>query len=75
MKNRCYNKNNKRYDSYGGKGVKICQEWLDDFMNFYNWSMENGYSDEQTRLIEDEVVGIKKTGKGYCFNKNRRPSV
>lgn len=48
MKSRCYNENNKRYDSYGGKGIAICQEWLDDFMNFYNWSMANGYSDELT---------------------------
>lgn len=46
MKSRCYNKNNKRYNCYGGNGIEVCQEWLDDFMNFYNWSMENGYSDD-----------------------------
>ena len=36
MKQRCLNKNNKRYMSYGGRGIKVCQRWLDDFMNFYN---------------------------------------
>lgn len=46
MKSRCYNPNDTGYRFYGGKGVKICDEWLSDFMNFYNWSMNNGYTDE-----------------------------
>ena len=48
MKQRCYNPNNTRYKQYGGRGIKICDEWLDDFMNFYNWAMENGYQDNLT---------------------------
>lgn len=48
MKHRCLNSNNKRYDRYGGRGIKICDEWLADFINFYNWAMENGYTDELT---------------------------
>jgi len=36
MKQRCLNKNNPRYSDYGGRGIKICQRWIDDFMNFYN---------------------------------------
>lgn len=48
MKDRCYNKNCKNYDNYGGRGIIICQEWLDDFMSFYNWAYENGYSDDLT---------------------------
>lgn len=43
MKQRCYNKNNKSYKDYGKRGIVICQEWLDDFMNFYNWAMDNNY--------------------------------
>lgn len=36
MKQRCYNKNNKRYESYGGRGIKICDRWLGiyGFSNF-----------------------------------------
>lgn len=45
MKSRCLNQNTKDYKNYGGRGITICQEWLDDFMNFYNWSMANGYKD------------------------------
>lgn len=43
MKQRCYNKNNSNYENYGGRGIRVCQEWLDDFMNFYNWAIANGY--------------------------------
>ena len=43
MKQRCYNENCQSYKYYGGKGVHIYKEWLDDFMNFYNWAKDNGY--------------------------------
>lgn len=48
LKQRCLNPNNKEYKNYGGRGIKICKEWLDKengFMNFYNWAMENGYNE------------------------------
>jgi len=45
MKTRCYNSKSLSYKDYGGRGITICQEWLDDFMNFYNWAKDNGYSD------------------------------
>ena len=46
MKMRVLNPKNKRYNDYGGRGITICEEWKNDFMPFYNWAMENGYSDE-----------------------------
>ena len=55
MKSRCYNPNVDCWDSYGGRGIKICAEWLEydhenkinsGFLNFYKWAMENGYTDE-----------------------------
>lgn len=48
MKTRCYLKTCNIYKNYGGRGITICKEWLDDFMNFYNWAMSNGYTDELT---------------------------
>lgn len=45
IKSRCINENNQAYCKYGGRGITICEEWLNDFMSFYNWSMENGYND------------------------------
>lgn len=46
MKQRCFNKNCKAYIKYGGRGITICNEWLSDFMNFYNWAMANGYQED-----------------------------
>lgn len=43
MRGRCLNKNNPKYHRYGGRGVKICQEWLNDFKSYYNWATENGW--------------------------------
>lgn len=43
MKARCRNEKNKSYKYYGGRGIKVCDEWLSGFKHFYKWSMENGY--------------------------------
>lgn len=48
MKFRCYNPNSKDYSRYGARGITVCKEWLDAFINFYNWSMENGYKENLT---------------------------
>lgn len=48
MKARCYRKNNKNYDLYGGRGITVCEEWKNSFETFYEWSMANGYSDSLT---------------------------
>lgn len=45
IKSRCYNKNVDMYKNYGGRGIKVCDEWLNDFMSFYNWSIENGWEE------------------------------
>lgn len=34
MKQRCYNPNNKNYKYYGAKGIRVCDEWLNDFWSF-----------------------------------------
>ena len=43
---RCYNPNNNAYRFYGAKGIKVCQEWIDDPRLFYEWSIANGYTDK-----------------------------
>lgn len=48
IKDRCYNPNNKRYDRYGGRGIQVCEEWINDFMAFYNWAIDNGYDEKLT---------------------------
>lgn len=46
MKTRCYNKKDKRYPDYGGRGIQICREWMKSYHLFEKWALENGYSDE-----------------------------
>lgn len=53
IKKRCYNKNHWAFHRYGGRGIKVCDEWLNDFMNFYTWSMENGYQEHLSIDRED----------------------
>jgi hypothetical protein len=37
IKNRCLNPNTKQFKDYGGRGILICDEWIGDFMTFYNY--------------------------------------
>lgn len=48
MKARCYRKSRNDYKWYGGKGIKVCKEWLSDFVIFYNWAINNNYRDNLT---------------------------
>ena len=36
MKSRCLNPNHDAYKNYGGRGIKICDEWINSFDNFIN---------------------------------------
>lgn len=42
MKQRCLNPNVEEYKNYGGRGIKICPEWM-DFETFYQWAISNGF--------------------------------
>lgn len=56
MKSRCLNSKHPRFKDYGGRGIKVCDEWQNDFLSFYNWAMSNGYSDILTidRINNDD---------------------
>lgn len=67
IKKRCYNQAEQRYKDYGGRGIQMCEEWLDfkkGFDNFVKWSLENGYSEELT------IDRINVNGD-YCPNNCR----
>lgn len=55
---RCYRKYDSSYERYGGRGITVCQEWLDDFLSFYNWAINNGFS-------EDLTIDRIDNNKGY----------
>lgn len=43
MNKRCNNKNCKDYKWYGGKGIKVCDEWS-NYLNFRNWALSHGFA-------------------------------
>ena len=57
IKTRCYNPHDKKFSSYGGKGVLMCEEWKESFLPFAIWSMNNGYSEELSIDREDVNKG------------------
>lgn len=45
IKGRCNNPHEACYYRYGGRGIKICEEWNNSFVPFYEWAMSHGYSE------------------------------
>lgn len=46
MKKRCFNLHNKAYKNYGGRGIKMCDEWADKktgYRTFEKWAIKHGY--------------------------------
>lgn len=43
MKRRCNNPNCDHYKSYGGRGIRVCDEWNNDFVSFQKWAESTGY--------------------------------
>lgn len=58
VKARCYNPNSHEYKRYGGIGVVMCDEWLNDFKRFYDWCMENGWA--KGMHIDKDILSKKK---------------
>jgi hypothetical protein len=44
LRSRCRNKNHCSYEDYGGRGIKVCEEWK-DYLKFEQWSLTNGYQE------------------------------
>ena len=53
MKSRCQLTSVPCYETYGGRGITVCEEWLHEFSAFYNWAMVNGYAEDLTLDRED----------------------
>lgn len=45
MLSRCLNNKYKRFDTWGGRGITVCNEWRYSFLAFRDWSLKNGYKD------------------------------
>lgn len=45
IKQRCLNPNNSNFKNYGGRGITVCDIWLNSYIAFKEWALNNGYSD------------------------------
>lgn len=43
IKARCYQVNTPRYENYGARGIKMCEEWRTSFEAFRDWALSNGF--------------------------------
>ena len=59
MIQRCYNPNNKNFTDYGGKGIGICEDWLNNPKSFEDWAISHGYEND---LTIDRI----DSNKNYC---------
>lgn len=57
IKQRCYNPKNERYKDYGGRGITICEEWLNSFEAFYR---------DMGDVPEGLTLGRKDNDGHYC---------
>ena len=48
MIRRCYHEKTTKYADYGGRGIKVCDEWKNDKMTFFKWATSNGYEEHLT---------------------------
>ena len=42
---RCYNENDASFKHYGARGIIMCFDWRNDYVNFSKWAKQNGYKD------------------------------
>lgn len=45
---RCFYSGTHGYNRYGGRGIKMCDEWIKNPQSFYDWSINNGYRKDLT---------------------------
>lgn len=57
IKARCYNENTIAYKDYGGRGIKMCEEWRNDYTAFKDWACENGYKNGLSIDRENNILG------------------
>lgn len=86
MKQRCLNPNHKVYNSYGGRGISLCDHWQESFLNFYNdmgdcpkgCSLDRidnnlGYFKENCRWTSRNIQGFNR--RKHSNNKSGKTGV
>ena len=77
MKQRCSNPKTKQHNDYGGRGIKVCKEWVKSYITFRDWAVLNGYAKGLCIDRTDNDAGYNPGNcrwATYSVNlQNRRP--
>lgn len=65
MIDRCYDIKNEKYHVYGGRGVRVCEEWRTNYLSFYTWAIERWEAGLQ---IDKDILSHERTGNLYSPN-------
>lgn len=67
MKQRCAGTSGKSARYYSGKGIKVCEEWL-DYSAFREWAYTHGYHDQPKGTPLKEILSIDRIdpSQDYC---------
>jgi hypothetical protein len=62
MKQRCYNRNHINYKNYGGRGITVCERWLDKEKGYINFKEDMGERPENMTIDRIDVNGNYEPG-------------
>lgn len=90
MKQRCYDPNSSSYRNYGGRGIRICDEWRTDYISFYEWAIAHGaakhltidridnkgnYEPSNCRWVDNATQAVNKRNNRYIEYNGQRKTV
>jgi hypothetical protein len=72
MRNRCHNSKDPGWGYYGGRGIRVCRKWREDFSAFESWALANGYRED---LQIDRIDNDRGYSPGNCRFVTRAENV